>query len=278
MNKPFPLAYSTLACPDWSLEQAAEAAVAYGYGALELRLLDGALIPADLTSVERRRIHTTLRNHNLTLIGIGASTRFALPDPAERAANAAELRRYLHLAHELEAPLVRTYGGTPPDGVSTDQATEWVAASLEGLLAEAEELGVRIAIETHDAFARSATVAGVLNQLPSPALGAIWDVLHPLRYGEPFETTWAAIGPRVFHVHIKDGHPDPNATRPEDWALTLLGAGIVPNQAIIALLHADGYQGYLSVEWEKKWHPYLPEPELALPQHAALLREWMEAL
>lgn len=278
MNKPFPLAYSTLACPDWSLEQAAEAAVAYGYGALELRLLDGALIPADLTSVERCRIHTTLRNHNLTLIGIGASTRFALPDPAERAANAAELRRYLHLAHELEAPLVRTYGGTPPDGVSTDQATEWVAASLEGLLAEAEELGVRIAIETHDAFARGATVAGVLNQLPSSALGAIWDVLHPLRYGEPFETTWAAIGPRVFHVHIKDGHPDPGATRPEDWALTLLGAGIVPNQAIIALLHADGYQGYLSVEWEKKWHPHLPEPELALPQHAALLREWMEAL
>jgi hypothetical protein len=29
------------------------------------------------------------------------------------------------------------------------------------------------------------------------------------------------------------------------------------------------------VEWEKKWHPHLAEPEVALPQHIALLKEWM---
>lgn len=47
-------AYSTLACPDWNLEQAAAAAVKYGYTALELRLLNGAIIPADLSAEERR--------------------------------------------------------------------------------------------------------------------------------------------------------------------------------------------------------------------------------
>lgn len=273
----FPLAYSTLACPGWSLERAAEAAAAYGYAALELRLLDGALIPADLPPDARRRVRDSLRQHGLGLVAIGASTRFALPDPAERFANAAELRRFLQLAHELGAPMVRTFGGQPPAGVGEAQAAAWVAESLEPLLADAEALGVKIALETHDAFARGAAAAAVLDRLPHPQLGAIWDVLHPLRHGEPPAATWAALGPRLLHVHMKDGRPDPAAARPEDWALTLLGEGAVPGRAIMGLLRDGGYHGHLCAEWEKRWHPQLAEPEVALPQHAAVLRSWMEA-
>jgi fatty-acyl-CoA synthase len=33
-----------------------------------------------------------------------------------------------------------------------------------------------------------------------------------------------------------------------------------------------GYRGYVSVEWEKKWHPELADPEVALPQHLEWLR------
>lgn len=273
----FPLAYSTLACPDWTLEQAAAAAVASGYTALELRLLDGAIIPADLAADGRRRVRATLRAHGLGLVGVGASTRFALSDPAERAANIAELRRYLQLAHDLEAPMVRTFGGVAPAGVSSDQAAAWVATSLAELSEEAATLGVQIGLETHDSFSRGAAVAEVLDQVPSPSVGVIWDVLHPLRYGEPLATTWATLSPRLLHVHIKDGRPNPDAAQPEDWALTLLGEGVVPGPEIVALLRDGGYRGSLSVEWEKKWHPYLAEPEVALPQHAAVLRDWMAA-
>ena len=35
------LAFTTLACPDWTLEQAVDAAQRYGYAGIELRLLDG---------------------------------------------------------------------------------------------------------------------------------------------------------------------------------------------------------------------------------------------
>lgn len=276
MDEPFPLVYSTLACPGWSLEQAAEAARAYGYDGLELRLLDGALIAADLSADERRRVRDTLRGQGLRLAGLGTSTRFALPEPAERAANVAQLRDFLRLAHALETPLVRTFGGPAPAGVSEQQAAAWVAESLEELLPEAERLGVWIGLETHDTFARGATVARVLERLAHPHLGAIWDVLHPLRHGETPEATWAAIGPRVLHVHMKDGRPAADAAQREDWELTLLGEGAVPGAAIVALLRAGGYRGSLCAEWEKRWHPHLAEPELALPQHAQVLRRWME--
>ena len=49
------LAYSTLACPRWSIEEAVAAAVRYGYDAIEWRLADGAIIePGTPVSVRRR--------------------------------------------------------------------------------------------------------------------------------------------------------------------------------------------------------------------------------
>jgi hypothetical protein len=32
------------------------------------------------------------------------------------------------------------------------------------------------------------------------------------------------------------------------------------------------------VEWEKKWHPELAEPEVAYPRHIELLREYVRDL
>jgi sugar phosphate isomerase/epimerase len=100
--------------------------------------------------------------------------------------------------------------------------------------------------------------------------------LHPFRAGETAEEALRNVGDRLVHVHIKDGQRPPDGG--PNWTLTLLGEGDVPTPAILQALHAAGYNGWLAVEWEKKWHPYLAEPELALPQHAQLLRQWLAAI
>jgi hypothetical protein len=47
---------------------------------------------------------------------------------------------------------------------------------------------------------------------------------------------------------------------------------------MIRLLAAGGYAGYISVEWEKYWHPDIEEPQIALPQHLKVLQEWVNDL
>jgi sugar phosphate isomerase/epimerase len=59
------------------------------------------------------------------------------------------------------------------------------------------------------------------------------------------------------------------------WQLTLLGQGEVPVREMLQLLDGGGYQGWISVEWEKHWHPEIEEPERALPQHLELLGAWL---
>lgn len=269
----FSLVYSTLGCPTWTLEHAADVAVANGYAGLEIRVLDGEIIAADLSASRRSEVRRIMQVRNLRIAGLGASTRFTSSDCSERQANVDELRRYLALANALEAPMVRTFGGNVPDGVTIEQAVDWVADGIRAVLPDAERYGVTVMLETHDAFCRGADVARVLAQVDHPHFQAIWDVHHPYRMGESIEETWRWIGARVGHVHLKD------ARRREDgsWELVLMGEGEVPNHAVIKLLWANGYQGDLSIEWEKKWHPEIEEPEVALPQHAQIVRAWMAA-
>ena len=46
----------------------------------------------------------------------------------------------------------------------------------------------------------------------------------------------------------------------------------MPLANTLTALKYSEYDGFLSIEWEKKWHPELAEPEVALPQHLAELR------
>lgn len=274
MTTLYPLAWSTLGSPGWSFEHTVAQAAANGYAALEVRMLDGEIIPSTLSAERRRQMKAVLRQYNLQIIGLGLSTRFSSPDPGERKANVEELRRYLELANELEAPMVRTFGGNVIKGETLEQTIDWVAQGLSDGVATAEAQGVTIVLETHDAFCRGAEVARVLAQVNSPAVAAVWDIHHPYRMGETLADTWALIGARVKHVHIKDGIKRPDGS----WQLVLLGQGDLPCQAAIGLLYAKGYRGYLSAEWEKKWHPEIEEPEVAMPQHAQVMRQWVSAL
>ena len=271
MPYPYPLVFSTLGSPGWSLERAAEQAVADGYAGLEVRILDGQVIAPDLPAERRAAIRSLMKQHGLVIAGIGASTRFSSPDADDRAKHLADLRAYLALASDLEVPIVRTFGGGPSEGQTMDDVIDLVAASLAEAAPDAERHGVTICLETHDAFCRGQEVAGVLGQVDSPNVKAVWDVHHPYRMGESTEDTWNYIGARLAHVHMKDAQRRADGS----WELKLMGEGEVPCREIIRLLAAKGYDGYICAEWEKAWHPDIEEPEIALPQHARVLREWM---
>jgi sugar phosphate isomerase/epimerase len=269
------LAFTTLACPGWTLEQAVDAAGRYGYAGVELRLLDGELLGPGLGTATRRRVRDVCGAAGLPIVCVDTSVRIAQPDPQERAAQVRAGLAMLELAAEWQSPMIRVFG-SPPAGTPGDTAALAAAECLAPLAERGRALGVAVALETHDAFASGASVRQVLDHVPGPGAGALWDTLHSFRVGETLAATLDKIGDRLLHVHIKDGARPPDGG--PGWRLTLLGQGDVPVREILAALHARGYDGWLAVEWEKKWHPELDEPEIALPQHADALREYLAGL
>ena len=59
----------------------------------------------------------------------------------------------------------------------------------------------------------------------------------------------------------------------EKWVPILTGSGVFPMGEIRRALDAIQYDGFLSFEWEKKWHPEIDPPEIAILHFAEWLRK-----
>ena len=264
------LAFSTLAFPGTTLARAASLGSEYGYQGIELRLIDGELIDPSMPASARATVRQTVAAVGLPIIAVDSSIKLTGDNPG------AELNRFLELASDWECPLVRVFGG----GLSDD---EWLrrrqlaaaARVLEAAIPLAEWAGVAIGVETHDAFSSAAQVAELLAMVDSPRVGAVWDSHHPHRLGERPGDVYDLLGRRLLLAQVKDAKRAAGSA--DAWQLTLLGQGEVPVREMLDLLTAGGYQGWISVEWEKHWHPEIEEPELALPQHRELLGAWLDS-
>jgi sugar phosphate isomerase/epimerase len=274
MTMPPRVAFSTLAFADATLALAASLGRSWGYSGIELRLIDGELIDPAMPAADRTQVKRTLTASGLPVVAVDSSIRLTDDDPGP------ELARFLELASDWEAPLVRVFGGALAAGQTERQKQLGAAARvLESSVPLAERLGVAVGVETHDAFSASSVVAELLAlvdpaAVDSGAVGAVWDSHHPHRMGERPDQVYANLGSRILLAQVKDARRKADG----DWQLVLLGEGEVPVRDMLGLLAAGGYPHWISVEWEKRWHPEIEEPEVALPQHLDLLTKWMEAL
>ncbi len=268
------VSFSTLAFPDATLASAVSLGRGWGYAGVELRLVDGELIDPSMPAGERARIRRILSRSGLPAIAVDSSIRLTDDDPGP------QLRRFLELASDWSAPLVRVFGGAlapggnaggVAGGVGRRERLLAAAGVLSACVPLAARLGVAIGVETHDDFAASSVVAELLAMVDSPWIGAVWDSHHPHRVGETPAQVYANLGGRILLAQVKDARRVP----PDGWRLVLLGEGEVPVREMLGLLAAGGYPHWISVEWEKRWHPEIEPPEVALPQHLDLLREWM---
>ncbi len=274
MTMPPRVAFSTLAFPDATLASAASLGRSWGYSGIELRLIDGELIDPAMPAADRTQVKRTVTASGLPVVAVDSSIRLTDDDPGP------ELARFLELASDWEAPLVRVFGGALA-AQQTERQKQLRAAArvLESSVPLAERLGVAIGVETHDAFSASSVVAELLAlvdpaAVDSGAVGAVWDSHHPHRMGETPAEVYANLGSRILLAQVKDARRKADG----DWQLVLLGEGEVPVRDMLERLAAGGYPHWISVEWEKRWHPEIEEPEVALPQHLELLTKWLEAL
>ena len=50
----------------------------------------------------------------------------------------------------------------------------------------------------------------------------------------------------------------------------------MPFEACYRLLHSQGFDDYCTLEWEKRWHPEIEEPEIAFPDFVRFMKRLEE--
>lgn len=173
------------------------------------------------------------------------------------------------LAAELGAPGLRVFGDTIQSGADRASTQSWIADSIRELAHATEPKGIEIWIENHGDFVTASQTMTILMQADCLNTGVVWDPANSLAatQEDPAESA-ALLGAAIRHVHLKD------IRRHQDkWEYVLTGEGEFPFRELMIALDRLRYSGYVSFEWEKKWHPEIAGPEIALPHFARWFRE-----
>lgn len=247
------LCFSTLGCFEKSLGDILDIAQKYYIPAIELRGIDGKIDNTEIRVFSEAMTGDTLhrfQKSGISPIVLGTSCAFHNADRYERAISEGEAA--IEIAERLSIPNIRVFGDKLLSG-STERITE----GLLRLCSHTRKTNVLL--EVHGDLNTVEALSPILEKMSGlNNFGLIWDIEHTHKtYGDRWETFYSAVKPYIKHVHIKDRSDISNQ-------LTLIGEGDIPISHITERLLKDGYDGYFSLEWEKKWHPELPEITAAL--------------
>lgn len=263
------LAFSTLGCPEWSIEKIAEFAGAQGFDGVELRTRDdGNHFHPDSSVEEAAKVGELFKSKGSRVFSLMAYTRFASTDAAEQAANRDKLLKILDLAKAIGAGFVRTFAGEFGEKKTKEQAISEAAEYLAPCAAKARDVGVALGVETHDDWCDAANIKA-LQAAVGGGLGAVWDFPNAIgSTGKSVAEQYAELKGTVLYCHVKDSV----TTDDGKHKYVPVGTGEMPVKDVVDLLEADGQDMFLSFEHEKKWHPELPEPEVAFPAYLKYMR------
>jgi sugar phosphate isomerase/epimerase len=265
------LAFSTLGCPDWGLAEVIAGARKYGYDGIELRALNGSLDLPGCGEFAAERIATTreyLKREGIEICCVDTSCTFHSVDADERAAQVNVALVHAELAAKLGAPLIRVFPDKIQPGAQREQTRDWIAACLRQV-AMRMPVEVDVALETHGDFARAEAAIEIVELADHAKVKLIWDVANSVAAGDAIEQAAAIVHPFLAHVHLRDAKP---VSGSEHWLPVLAGCGRVSFAEALAAIKALNYNGYISFEWEKYWHPEIEEPDVAFPDFVNAIR------
>lgn len=255
---------STLGCHELDLPAICELASKHGIHHLEIRSLADCLnLPDYLDAIYPNNpgaVQKILDDHKQSIIALNSG--FSLIGADEDARD--ELLAFARWADLLDIPYIRVFGGGKMAESLSDKDLSTAVENLNWWKKQREknEWMTRIALETHDGFSSGERCLQLIEALGRP-IDIIWDTHHTWKMGgENSEQTWDQIAPLICHVHIKDSISAPSARHPYTYVLP--GEGEFPATEVFETLRTGHYQGVVSLEWERKWHPYLPDLDVAL--------------
>ena len=266
------ISFSTLGCPQWSWEDIVATAKDFGFNGIEVRGIGNELyVPKAKPFLDSNIQATKERLAKLNLEIPCLTSSCYLFDKSKREFYLNEGREYVDLAMRLGTPFVRVLGDESPEPKGAVDF-DYIAESLLELGKYAEGKNVKVLVETNGIFSDSDQMQRLMEKVDSPNVGVLWDIHHPFRFmHEPVEKTYAALKPFVMLVHIKDSIVENGKIK-----YKMQGSGDVPVKEALLLLKNNKFDGYVSLEWVKRWCIELEDPGVVFSHFVNYVRDIVE--
>lgn len=277
------LGFLTAALPQNSLEEAAKWGAESGFSAIEIACWPfekaarryAGVTHIDVTTLDQpkaREIRKMLDGYGLTISSLAYYPNPLHPEADHREVVIGHLKKVIAAAAMLETEVVGTFVGkdknkTVPQNLQ-DFATIWPP-----IVQFAKEHGVKIAIENCPMIFSYDEWPGGNNLASTPAIWRqMWEIIPDDNFGLNLDPSHLVLqmidyvrvirefGNKIFHVHAKDLHIDPEGlynhgvlSQGMGWQVPRLpGLGDMDWAKFFAVLTAARYDGVVSIEHEDR--------------------------
>lgn len=177
--------------------------------------------------------------HGLAFSGAACGSSMVQADMARRAAVLNEIKGWVDVADQLGAPHLRVFGGKLPPGATVEQAIGWVVETMKPAADYAGAKGIMLGVEDHVGVTQDAGVClEILRRVDNPMAGINLDITHfvPTPTMDAYAQIEACI-PYATNTHIRAEFDDKTP---------------IDMDRVWAMFAKAGFQGYMSVEYERE--------------------------
>ena len=197
----------------------------------------------DLDAAQLDTLRQTLAEYGLSVSSIGSpigkiSIDDDFPPHLER------MRHAVEVAELLDAPYIRLFSFFIPEGTDPDSRRDEVLSRMSALAEAAADSDVILVHENEKEIYGDIPrrCLDIVTSVDSPRLQLAWDPANFVQVGvRPFTEGYSMLRPYVGYIQIKDALL-------ADGTVVVAGAGDGEVVETIRALHADGFDGFLSLE------------------------------
>lgn len=268
------LAFSTTACPEWTIEDVARRAAEMGYQGVELRTLGkgATALACDPALTDSKKVADIFKAAGVEPMCLSTSIALNHKSTSDGRAALEAASHAIRTAADIGCPAVRVFGYDLRPGDGRQAALQRIADSARTLGDIGGELGVQVLLENGGSFNKAKEWWWVLNIVDHPMVGMAWNAANAASVGETVAVSVPVLNSRIRLAKVKD------VKIGDGSGFVPLGEGTVGIKSFVQRLLGLGFQDYVSVEWDRAWLPSLAPAEEYLPDAQKRLRGWLDEI
>lgn len=269
------IAGHTMGTPEYTLDDAIRLFKGIGLDGVEIIVQNGYRCGIDEDTSEERLMEIKKLVEELGMEVSCLTPYFSFfnsLDENKRGKEIDGIKKVINYASFLGAKFIRIYGGNF-SGNETDTTGEKRARLVEsmrilGKIAEAN--GVKLVIENHfnTMTVSAADSISISKEINCSSVGILYDQANlTFTNNEDYKEALDLQMSKVYYIHVKDllfkgedhSFKSDEVSHPKESdrnvVTRIVGEGCLPWQEILKRLKDEGYDGWLSLEYERRWHP-----------------------
>ena len=271
---------STIAFPGYEIKKLLHISSCIGLDGVDVRVpkveeKNGEHVPMDTSKAEREKIADYASSLGILFSGIYgyAGRKLADQNPKVREKEVQLIKAQVDLAVDLRASHVRIFQG---NSERTEKKIQTFIQSCQEAAAYAQSRGIAIGLETHGELAYNAKLCNRL--IEGIGLDNVRIIFDPANL-QNLEMDPVGEGRKMWeniaYVQFKDWR---SKNQPSGEIEPVpLGEGEVNINGLIDLLKQKHYNGWICLEYEKKYCPALPDPEEGLKHELEYIKHRLES-